>query len=102
MYKNCSDKEASLSAPTVQAATLLLDQRLSLQPITDLPMAIRPQTEAEGYALQRMLNGMLTVAGMGRPAGHKIGCTPPDMQKFLGIPHPSGGVIYDKTVLHRD
>ncbi|HKB81933.1 MAG TPA: fumarylacetoacetate hydrolase family protein [Burkholderiales bacterium] len=90
-----------MSAPTLQAATLLLDQRLSLQPITDLPMAIRPQTEAEGYALQRMLNGLLTVAGMGRPAGHKIGCTTPVMQKFLGIPHPCGGVIFEKTVLHR-
>src|SRR5258708_6814653 len=64
-------------------------------------MAIRPQTEAEGYALQRMLNGLLTVAGMGRPAGHKIGCTTPVMQKFLGIPHPCGGVIFEKTVLHR-
>ena len=54
-----------MSAPTLQAATILLDQRLSLQAITDLPAAIRPQTEGEGYALQRVLNGLLTVAGMG-------------------------------------
>jgi 2-keto-4-pentenoate hydratase len=90
-----------VSAPTFQAATLLLDQRLSLLPITDLPVAIRPQTEAEGYALQRVLNGLLTVAGMGRQVGHKIGCTTPVMQKFLNIPNPCAGVIFEKAVLRR-
>ena len=89
-----------MSIPTLQAATLLLDQRLSLRPITDLPAPIRPQTEAEGYALQRVLNGLLTVAGMGKVVGHKIGCTTPVMQKFLGIPNPCGGAIFEKTVLH--
>jgi 2-keto-4-pentenoate hydratase len=91
----------SLSAPTLHAATLLLDQRLSLQPITDLPAAIRPQTEGEGYALQRVLNGLLTVAGMGKQVGHKIGCTTPVMQKFLDIPNPCAGAIFEKTVLRR-
>ncbi len=90
-----------MSAPTLQAATLLLDQRLSLQPITDLPVALRPQTEGEGYALQRVLNGLLTIAGLGRQVGHKIGCTTPVMQNFLGIPNPCAGVIFEKTVLHR-
>lgn len=90
-----------MSAPTLQAATLLLDQRLSLQPITDLPLPIRPQNEGEGYALQRVLNGLLTVAGMGKHVGHKIGCTTPVMQNFLNIPNPCAGVIFEKTVLHR-
>ena len=90
-----------MSAPTLQAATVLLDQRLSLQPITDLPAAIRPQTESEGYALQRVLNGLLTVAGMGKQVGHKIGCTTPVMQKFLDIPNPCAGVVFETTVLRR-
>ena len=90
-----------MSLPTLQAAALLLDQRLSLRPITDLPAAIRPQTEAEGYALQRVLNGLLTVAGMGRQVGHKIGCTTSVMQKFLGIPNPCAGAIFEKAVLRR-
>ena len=90
-----------MSAPTLQAATLLLDQRLSLQPITALPEGIRPQTEAEGYALQRVLNGLLSVAGMGDHVGHKIGCTTPVMQKFLNIGNPCAGVIFEKTVLRR-
>ncbi len=85
----------------MQAATLLLDQRLSLRPITDLPAALRPQTEAEGYALQRVLNGLLTVAGMGKSVGHKIGCTTAVMQKFLNIPNPCAGAVFEKTVLRR-
>ena len=90
-----------MSLPTLQAATVLLDQRLSLQPITDLPAAIRPQTESEGYALQRVLNGLLTVAGMGKQVGHKIGCTTPVMQKFLDIANPCAGVVFETTVLRR-
>jgi 2-keto-4-pentenoate hydratase len=89
----------ALSAPSLQAATLLLDQRLSLEPITDLPLALRPQTEAEGYGLQRVLNGLLTIAGMGRQSGHKIGCTTAVMQKFLNVPNPCAGVVFEKTVL---
>src|SRR4249919_3452645 len=90
-----------LSAPSLQAASRLLDQRLSLDPITDLPEAMRPQSEAEGYALQRVLNGLLTVAGLGRQVGHKIGCTTSVMQKFLGIPNPCAGAVFEKTVLRR-
>jgi 2-keto-4-pentenoate hydratase len=93
--------ETLLSAPSLQAASRLLDQRLSLEPITDLPEAMRPQTEAEGYALQRVLNGLLTIAGLGRQVGHKIGCTTPVMQNFLGIPNPCAGVIFERTVLQR-
>jgi 2-keto-4-pentenoate hydratase len=93
--------ETPLSAPSLQAASRLLDQRLSLEPISDLPEALRPQTEAEGYALQRVLNGLLTIAGLGRQSGHKIGCTTSVMQNFLGIPNPCAGVIFEKTVLHR-
>jgi len=51
--------------------------------------------------LQRVLNGLLTIAGLGRKVGHKIGCTTPVMQHFLGIPNPCAGVIFEKTVLHR-
>ncbi len=88
-----------MTGATLQAASRLLDQRLSLQPITPLPEAIRPQSEAEGYALQRVLNGLLIVAGMGAQVGHKIGCTTPVMQKFLGIPNPCAGVVFERTVL---
>ncbi|MGQ0578894.1 MAG: 2-keto-4-pentenoate hydratase [Betaproteobacteria bacterium] len=85
----------------LQAATQLLDQRLSLAPITDLAQPMRPVNESQGYQLQRVLNGLLTVAGMGEQVGHKIGCTTSVMQVFLNIPNPCAGRVFEKTVLRR-
>lgn len=88
-----------MDASKLLAATRLLDQRLSLTPMESLPEQMRPGTETEGYALQRVLNGLLTVAGMGAQVGHKIGCTTSVMQAFLGIPNPCAGRVFEKTVL---
>ncbi len=85
----------------LQAATQLLDQRLSLTPIPELPESMRPHNESEGYQLQRVLNGLLTVAGMGGQIGHKIGCTTSVMQAFLNIPNPCAGRVFEKTVMRR-
>jgi 2-oxo-3-hexenedioate decarboxylase/2-keto-4-pentenoate hydratase len=90
-----------LNVSILQAATQLLDQRLSLTPITDLPEPMRPRNESQGYQLQRVLNGLLTVAGMGEQVGHKIGCTTSVMQAFLDIPNPCAGRVFEKTVLRR-
>jgi len=64
-------KGTPLNVSILQAATQLLDQRLSLTPITDLPEPMRPRDESHGYQLQRVLNGLLTVAGMGEQAGQR-------------------------------
>lgn len=93
--------EFSLSNPLLQAAARLRDQRLFLNPITDLPEPWRPRDEAQGYALQATLNHLLVEAGMGGLVGHKIGCTTPVMQAFLNIPHPCAGRIFGQTVIHR-
>jgi 2-keto-4-pentenoate hydratase len=93
---------ASLSARSwTRPAETLVAQRLSLSPIEPLPQAWRPQNETEAYALQAEVNRLLGKAGLGRQSGHKIGCTTPVMQTFLGIPNPCAGVIFDKTVLRR-
>jgi 2-keto-4-pentenoate hydratase len=47
------------------------------------------------------LHGLLTHAGLGLVVGHKIGCTTPVMQKFLGIDHPCAGGVFERT-MHRD
>jgi 2-keto-4-pentenoate hydratase len=44
----------------------------------------------------------LAAAGRGEQAGHKIGCTTPVMQAFLGIPHPCAGGVLASTVWHGD
>lgn len=83
-----------------RAAALIRDQRLARTPIEPLPADCRPAGEREGYAVQEALHGLLTDAGLGPVAGHKIGCTTPVMQAFLGIDHPCAGGVLAATV-HR-
>jgi 2-oxo-3-hexenedioate decarboxylase/2-keto-4-pentenoate hydratase len=52
------------------------------------------------YAIQTALNEMLTSGGHGKVVGHKIGCTTPVMQAFVGINHPATGRVFDHTVMH--
>lgn len=78
------------------AAEILVRQRLSLSPI-DLDNARRPADETAAYDLQDEVNGLLAQK-LGAIAGHKIGCTTPVMQNFLGIPNPCAGRVFAKTV----
>ena len=84
-----------------KAATRLAEQRLSLTPIEPLAHSQRPASEQDGYKVQQALNRLLAAAGLGGVVGHKIGCTTPVMQRFLGIPNPCAGEVFEKTVLHR-
>jgi 2-keto-4-pentenoate hydratase len=78
-------------------ATLLVRQRLALSPIRRLAGS---RFDLRGaYRLQQQANGLLTKAGMGGRAGHKIGCTTPVMQAFLGIDSPCAGEVFSRTVL---
>ena len=81
-----------------RAATLLRDQRLRRIPIESLPADCRPRDELEGYAVQEALHGLLAGAGLGPVAGHKIGCTTPIMQAYLGIRNPCAGGVLAATV----
>jgi len=87
--------------PWSAAARILIDQRRSLTPLDPLPDPLRPQDEADGYALQRIVSQQLAEAGLGPAVGHKIGCTTPVMQAFLGIANPCGGTIHAAGVLRR-
>ena len=89
-----------MNAKTLSAASELIRQRLSLTPITTLAAGLSPLRVTDGYVLQQTLNDLLTEAGLGQVAGHKIGCTTPVMQAFVNINHPCAGRIFDKTVMH--
>lgn len=78
------------------AAEVLARQRLSLSPI-DLDIALRPGDEAAAYALQAETNDLIAQK-LGALVGHKIGCTTPVMQKFLGIGNPCAGRVFAQTV----
>lgn len=79
------------------AAETLARQRLSLSPV-DLDLARRPRDEEAAYELQAEVNSLLA-RELGDVVGHKIGCTTPVMQKFLGIGNPCAGRVFAKTVL---
>ena len=80
------------------AAEILAKQRLSLSPI-NLEVDQRPADEGEAYDLQGEVNAVLAKTRLGMAAGHKIGCTTPVMQKFLGIENPCAGQVFSNTVL---
>jgi 2-oxo-3-hexenedioate decarboxylase/2-keto-4-pentenoate hydratase len=83
-----------------RAAERIVQQRIALTPMEALPARSRPQDEVQGYALQSEVNRLLSKSGFGRVVGHKIGCTTPVMQAFLGIPNPCAGDVFEETVCH--
>ncbi|MEK0430032.1 MAG: hypothetical protein RL001_2559 [Pseudomonadota bacterium] len=83
-----------------RAAAILMDQRLAGIPIGPLPTELAPHDMTACYAIQTALNEMLTAGGHGKVVGHKIGCTTPVMQAFVGINHPATGRVFDHTVMH--
>jgi len=91
-----------MSADRIErAASLIREARLASRPLGSLPSDCRPADEAEAYLVQEALNRQLSAAGQGQIAGHKIGCTTPVMQAYLGIPNPCAGEIFGPTV-HRE
>jgi len=78
-------------------ARLLAHQRLS-STVIDPTKDMRPGNESEAYTLQAEVNRQLSKSGLGLPVGHKIGCTTPVMQAFLGIHSPCAGDIFAATV----
>lgn len=86
--------------PIEQAAELLCRARLGGERFAQLPQECRPPDEATAYRVQSTLHGKLTTAGWGEIVGHKIGCTTPVMQRFLGVDNPCAGGVFAPTVQH--
>jgi len=80
------------------AAALLARVRVERERLADLPEALRPPDVAAGYRVQAALHDELVASGFGPSAGHKIGCTTPVMQRFLGIDHPCAGGVFSARV----
>jgi len=84
-----------------RAAQLLSAARLERRRFERLPEDCRPADLAAAYTVQDALHARLAAAGCGAVAGHKIGCTTPVMQKFLGIATPCAGDVLAPTVQHQ-
>jgi len=89
-----------MSDKHLRAARVLCDHRLARRRLPALDPPVRPADEGSAYAVQDELHGLLTGAGLGRVAGHKIGCTTRVMQEFLRIPNPCAGGVFESQV-HR-
>jgi len=63
----------------------------------NLPAEIAPANIAQAYAVQLALVRLLAPR-KGRVAGLKIATTTKIMQQLMGIDHPCGGTIFEKTV----
>jgi 2-keto-4-pentenoate hydratase len=63
----------------------------------NLPADITPANVGEAYAAQLALVRLLTPR-KGKVAGLKIATTTKVMQQLMGIDHPCGGTIFEKTV----
>ena len=63
----------------------------------NLPMEIAPTNIAQAYAAQLALVRLLGTR-KGKVAGLKIATTTKIMQQLMGIDHPCGGTIFEKTV----
>jgi 2-keto-4-pentenoate hydratase len=81
-----------------RAAELLAQSRRARRRFAGLPEDCRPGDIRTAYAVQNALHRRLAAAGWGALAGHKIGCTTPVMQRFLGIDHPCAGGVFAPTV----
>ena len=64
---------------------------------SNLPTEIAPGNIAQAYAAQLALVRLLTPR-KGKVAGLKIATTTKIMQQLMGIDHPCGGTIFEKTV----
>jgi len=89
------------TAPTAfdpaKAAAFVAAAHEARAPYANLPPEIAPGSVADAYAAQEALARLWT-AKKGPVAGLKIATTTKVMQALMGIDHPCGGMIYEKTI----
>jgi 2-keto-4-pentenoate hydratase len=81
------------------AARTLASARLEHRAVAPLPAGVAPGDTTAGYAVQAQLHELLSAAGEGAVAGHKIGCTTKVMREKLGIDQPCAGQIHARHLL---
>jgi 2-keto-4-pentenoate hydratase len=80
-----------------KAARYLLDAHDSRATYCNLPGDIAPKTVAVAYAVQQAF-ALLLAPRYGRIAGVKIATTTKVMQELMGIGHPCGGMIFERSI----
>lgn len=76
-----------------ETARLLGEARLKAEIVPEFDDRLRPDGEAEGYAVQAALGDWFQAHGQGDLVGYKIGATTEGMQRYLGVAGPVFGRI---------
>ena len=79
------------------AAQAIATARRNRTALAALAGELAPEDEAEGYLIQRAVHDLM-LPYTGSLVGYKIGCTSPVMQRYLDIPHPCGGGVFERVV----
>jgi 2-keto-4-pentenoate hydratase len=87
----------ALDDKSLAAAQTIAQARRNGVPLKALPEGVAPKDEEEGYRIQRAVHDLL-LPQVGPLVGYKIGCTSPVMQRYLDIPHPCGGGVFERVV----
>jgi 2-keto-4-pentenoate hydratase len=77
------------------AAQIIATARRNRTALASLAVELVPKDEAGGYLIQRAVHDLM-LPYAGAIVGYKIGCTSPVMQRYLDIPHPCGGGVFEK------
>lgn len=81
-----------------RCASLIGDARLAASSLPTLAASVRPDSIADGYAVQSALHGYFCDRAGSTLAGWKIGATTASMQKYLGVDGPAYGRVMDSNV----
>ena len=79
------------------AARELLEMRATRRIVPDLPIALRPETLTDAYAIQQRVVAGLVAQGGGRCIGFKVACTNQIAQAALQIDRPVFGRLMSHT-----
>jgi len=90
-----------MDAATIElAAGWIAEARLAGRSMAELPGELRPPSAADGYAIQRRVQALLTQRGRGKLIGWKVGATTAPMQKLLNLSGPAAGAILASAEKH--
>jgi 2-keto-4-pentenoate hydratase len=82
---------------TLEAAKAIATARRARTPLLPLDPPVAPRDEGDGYRIQDAVHALLAPE-IGPLVGYKIGCTSAVMQRYLGIPHPCRGGVFERGV----
>ena len=81
-----------------KAAEFIADLRFALRQEPQIPETFRPETVAEGYAIQDAVVDRLLEKNGGRAVGYKVACTNKLAQELLGTDTPFYGRLLSPSV----